>query len=477
MGLFDGKKGLFGGKPKQPKAPKQPKPPKQVKGAAPVSFTLPRGEPRAEGAARTMEVSSGPQFPRFQAMATDQLDRKRADRFGGTRMRLRNAFTPSQPVIDRQMFSGRSEVLTSMIRSIEDQRLHLVLYGERGIGKTSLLHVLAGAAREARYIVFYSSCGTASDFQETFRAAAEEIPVLFHSGFSPTNTDAERGSALASLLPPNGFSPRQFADVCAKLTGTRVLIFLDEFDRAASPDFRRDVSELMKFLSDRSVRVQLVIAGVAADLAELLEHTPSIRRNLLAVRVPLMNDVEVQGMVANGERASGLTFERPARDLVVAMAHGSPYLASLICHHAGLIAIDRGQLTVTATDAIGALDQALQEIEDRLARTAVNQIDRLMAEGAGPQLAAIAGVALRMGGEFNLSDLKTEMADSDYAECRQLVEKLAGESLVLQHVDDEYRKGYCFIEEGMRPYLWLLGARRQVDASNAAKAPRRATGA
>ena len=154
--------------------------------------------------------------------------------------------------------------------------------GERGIGKTSLLHMLTQAAQEARYIVVYSSCGANSTFDETFRAAAADIPLLFHSGFAPTTAEAETGSTLADLLPPGPLSPRKFGDLCAKLTGTRVLIILDEFDRCESGAFRRDVAELIKNLSDRLGRVQLVLAGVAADLTELVEHIPSIRRNIFA---------------------------------------------------------------------------------------------------------------------------------------------------------------------------------------------------
>lgn len=448
MGLASGIKGLFRRKARR-------------SAVAPItlplhSLSLEDGEAPSHGAS----LAAVP--PRFRSMATDQLDRKRHDRFGEVRMKLRAAFTPSQPVVDQRMFAGRSELLTSMIRSIEDQRLHLVMYGERGIGKTSLLHFLADAAREARYIVAYLSCGTASRFQETFRGAAEEVPILFHSGFAPTEAEAEQGTTLENLLPPGDFTPRQFAEVCGKLTGTRVLIILDEFDRAESMSFRRDVSELMKFLSDRAMRVQLVIAGVAADLAELLEHTPSIRRNLLALRVPLMNDAEIQSLITNGEKLSGLTFERSARELIVAVAHGSPYLASLVCHHAGLAALDEQHPSVGAVDVVAAMDRGLGEIESRLNRPAVRRVQKLLDEGHGPLLMAIAGVSLRMGGEFEFEDLAAELGESEFEACKNLVEKLSKDREMFEFVEDQYRHGYVFIEEGIRQYLWFLGARAQV---------------
>ena len=115
-------------------------------------------------------------LPQFRGMASELSPRSRDKGVSQVRMRLRTAFTPSQPVSDVRKFAGRTEVLKTLIRSIEDQQLHVVLYGERGIGKTSLLHVLAELSRKARYFVRYTSCGEGSDFSEIFRTIAGDIP-------------------------------------------------------------------------------------------------------------------------------------------------------------------------------------------------------------------------------------------------------------------------------------------------------------
>ncbi len=95
----------------------------------------------------------GKAFPRFRANANDHVNPQAVDASARARMKLLEAFTPSQPVGDRKRFAGRTEILTHLIRAIEEQRLHTVLYGSRGLGKTSVLHVLAQAARDARYLV------------------------------------------------------------------------------------------------------------------------------------------------------------------------------------------------------------------------------------------------------------------------------------------------------------------------------------
>lgn len=401
-------------------------------------------------------------FPRFQSTASDQLSPRQHDDTAAARVRLRSAFTPSQPITDKRMFAGRIDVLTTLIRSIEDQRVHVIMYGERGIGKTSLVHVLTQAAEEARYIVVYCSCGAGSTFDEIFRAVSADVPLLFHRGFAPTDDEAEKGGTLADLLPSTPLTPRLMADLFAKLTGTRVLVVLDEFDVCESPDFRRNIAELIKNLSDRSIRTQLVIAGVAADLTELVEHIPSIRRNIFAMQVPKMTAAEVNSLVENGEEISGVTYDKAATDFIVFVANGSPYLASLLSHHAGLAAIDKGRNKVTVEDVSLAVDQALTEFRGRISKHSQIQIDQAAKSGVRHVLGVMAGAALFNNGRFDGRDVDALYPSAaNAASFKATIEELASKRILLEAHEDEYGRGYRFSEEAVLPYLWILAAQKR----------------
>jgi Cdc6-like AAA superfamily ATPase len=401
-------------------------------------------------------------FPRFQSMAGDQPNSRQSDANTAARVKLRGAFTPSQPITDRRMFAGRVDVLTTLIRSIEDQRVHVIMYGERGIGKTSLVHVLTQAAQEARYIVVYCSCGAGSTFDEIFRAVAADVPLLFHRSFAPTDDEAEKGGTLADLLPATSLTPRLVADLFAKLTGTRVLVVLDEFDVCESPDFRRNIAELMKNLSDRSIRTQLVIAGVAADLTELVAHIPSIRRNIFAMQVPKMTAGEINSLVENGEELSGVTFDKAATDFIVFVANGSPYLASLLSHHSGLAAIDKGRANVTVEDVSLAVDQALTEFRGRISKHSQIQIDQAAKSGVRHVLGVMAGAALFNNGRFDGRDVDALYPSAaNAANFKATIEDLASKQILLEVHEDEYGRGYRFSEEAVLPYLWILAAQKR----------------
>lgn len=431
-------------------------------------FLLPRRdrfEPYADPAA--MPAVPAPRRPRpktarlptFRVSATEQLTGP-ASASERAHLKLRDAFTPSQPVRDPAMLAGREELLQSMIRAIEDQRLHVVLFGDRGMGKTSLLHVLTSLATEARYIVHYTPCDEASDFSEIFRAAAAEVPLLYHRDHAPTEEEIEHGATLASLLPDRQLAPRHVTDVFAKLTGTRVLIILDEFDRSAPGRFRREVAELVKNLSDRSTRVQLVIAGVAANLNELIEHIPSIRRNIVGLSVNNMSRDEVSSLIRIGERMSDFAFEEPAVEMIVHLAAGSPYIASLLSQHAGLLAVERGAESVAIEDVTAAIGRSADEIADRISERSRYAVDRAYGDGLAAALAPLAHAALRHGGRFGAEALAEQAPDA--AERTRTMDRLDREFALVERIADDPAGRYRFREEGVPIYLWIRFARDDI---------------
>lgn len=341
-------------------------------------------------------------LPRFSGLANEIEAERGQSRELSAGHRLGRAYPVSQPVSDLRQFAGRRDLLTSVIRSIEERRMHVVLYGDRGIGKTSLLHIIALLAKDARYLVRYSSCSASSDLDSTFRAIAEDIPLLYHEKGDPTSAQVEAGRTLADLFESTRLTPAALSEVFDGVSGTRLLIILDEFDRTENADFRREVAELIKNLSDRSSKVQILIGGVAENLSELIRQIPSIRRNLLGIPVGKMSDEELTEILSNGQAISGLPIERNAQDKLIRSANGSPYLANLIAHQASSRAIERGGKLVTAADLKEALAMMAEEQTLRLPEDARSQVERLIAEVPQAELRSAVSHALEHFGQVPL---------------------------------------------------------------------------
>ncbi|MFY9719669.1 MAG: ATP-binding protein [Candidatus Cybelea sp.] len=62
-------------------------------------------------------------------------------------------FTPSSPIDSNDLFAGRRQQVTQIINAINQGGQHAGLYGERGVGKTSLANVIVGFWRGAANII------------------------------------------------------------------------------------------------------------------------------------------------------------------------------------------------------------------------------------------------------------------------------------------------------------------------------------
>ena len=421
--------------------------------APPVLQALPAYQPLATPQPPTVrKVTSSSALPSFQTPGSEL-----GFGFGGegenTRNKVRDAFSPSLPITNPKLLAGRTEALQTLIRAIEDLKLHVVIYGERGIGKTSLLQILKQLAEQAKYQVVYHSCGEDARFPDMFRAIAGEIPLLYYQGFDVAGAgDLRNSGSLASLLPAGDFNVSQLSDTFAQLANTRVLIMLDEFDRSPPGLFRRNIAQLVKNLSDRSVKVQLVIAGVAGNLADLVEHIPSIRRNILGFRVPELKPTEVQQMVAIGEEISGLIFDPKASEDIIAMANGSPYLASLLSQYASFGALDRAATIVAPVDVRKAVAQVADELRARLTEQTGEGTDHAIADGWSATLHALADHSMHQMGCLDPELLEDAFTDRSFPEVAEQLKDAYG--IVIPAFDEKPGR-YRFREEGLGSYIWL----------------------
>lgn len=418
-----------------------------------------RATPRAETERRfvipqknSAEVEKRPPsntLPRFKNSRTTEPSHLR-----DFQSRLRMAFGASQPVSDSRFFAGRQETLARIIAALEGEGAHVVVYGERGIGKTSLMHVLADTARDARYLVVYDSCGADTQFDTIFRSIMSRIPLIYHKDTLPNSSAAEKGLTFESLLPPGPIGAREAADLLTDVTGTRLLIILDEYDRVADQNLRRQTAELIKNLSDRMAPVHLIIAGVAEDLDGLIDYIPSIRRNIAAIAVPAMSVDEVAEILRIGSETSGLSFFEGAAEVVAHYAGGSPYVARLICLYAAGYANANRENTITL-DYIrqGAL-RVIQEWHERMPSNIKRRLEHPRSTAQDDILLGAAIASSVNHSSFTENDIRTGIIAAGLPAPSNLSEQLAEMDLI-RCVEQSDPALYALIDPGLGAYLRL----------------------
>ena len=275
--------------------------------------------------------------------------------------RLFKAFTPTSPISLPDLLSGRENTLLRLQFDVLTPSQHVLLYGDRGVGKTSIARVLAVAVQEAdiesgtRSIVV--SCDTEDTFGSIWRKAFQEILLAERRlGF------AQRGVRnIIGRFDPDGplDSPNDLRLLIDSLPNPSVVV-IDEFDRARDPQVRALMADTIKLFSDNETRCTIVLVGVGGSIEGLIASHESISRNVDYVLVELMAAHELAGIIERGFASAGLGFE-PGLDFRIArMSQGYPHYTHLLGLWSGVRALRRGGDTVVGEDLDMAIPDSIQ---------------------------------------------------------------------------------------------------------------------
>ena len=424
----------------------------------------------AERESRHRFIEPEPELAKFGPVSSGIAPRDRLPSGAGrpaVQTKLWEAFTPSRPKYSGRFFAGRRWALRRIITAVEQDQAHIVIYGPRGVGKTSLANVLAESASEVEYQVLRYPCGSDATFEDIFRGLLRSLPA--DNLGRATQARFAGVENLEQLLPEGEFGAADLTAILSQIKLDHAILIIDEFDRVESKQLKNQLAEAIKNLSDASARVTVIVIGIAHSLDELIGMHPSIQRHLVGIRLPLMTVSELERVVLAGAASSDVRFEDATRDMIVAFSKGLPYYAQLLSLHAGRTALMRGSMLVQMGDLRDALEMVLIE-SDPLARasyeTATQEetdqhlIDILFAAATAP---------FDDYGTFTAEGAAEMFADSDgrklpEAEIRQCLEDLAQQEnarLIETWLMPTAETRYAFVLPAMRQYILLRQAVRR----------------
>jgi hypothetical protein len=296
--------------------------------------------------------------PPQDADALDGVDARRAA--------LRKSFTPTHPLRSARRLAGRGPQLARVLRAVLDEAAHVVIYAERGRGKTSLTNLVAEALRSLGFMVASYTCAADDDYEAILRGLMRSLPRSLL--VVPAQAGDDRYGGCEAALPVGRLQPYDALGLAGRLTGRRLVLVVDEFDRVSDVATRTRLADTIKLLSDRAAPIQFLVVGVSENLEELLGRHPSIQRNIVGVPLPLLTDTEIKALVERGAQDAGLVFPAMARDAIAAFARGVPYIAQLLALHAGYSVLRRNGREVAGADLEVALEVAVAEANPRIVR-------------------------------------------------------------------------------------------------------------
>jgi hypothetical protein len=289
--------------------------------------------------------------PRFQ-----QAGVARAPRDGARevvrevrRTSMGDAFTPTRPRQGRRMI-GRQKELERILRAILEEQAHVVLYSERGRGKTSLCNLVVESLRRAGVIVARHTCEAGTSFDSLLRGLARDLPVALLA----TSVSAVEGTeGCEAALPLTNLRPRDVVALPSRLTCRGLVCVVDEFDRIEDAGARTLLADSIKQLSDQGIPLAFMIVGVSENLEQILGQHPSIQRALVSVNLPLLPDADIADLILRGAYDMGLQVQPSVVTRVTEQARGMPYVAQLMGLRLAQCATSSGSINASGQPVIG----------------------------------------------------------------------------------------------------------------------------
>ncbi|MFN2134703.1 MAG: hypothetical protein ACK2UK_02030 [Candidatus Promineifilaceae bacterium] len=271
-----------------------------------------------------------------------------------------NPYIAGNPVRGESSFVGRADILRDVLSVLRSPQTNaIVLYGQRRIGKTSILFELEQQlAIMGGYLPVYFDLHDKSDLSLSdilFRLAQQISRYVEGANVERAHFDDDGSYFRGDFLPEA---------VC--LTDKKLVLLFDEFDVLDRPYKGQVGARFLPYLRRwiaRSCNVYFVLAmGRRPD--ELSANMLSSFKRVKTRHVSLMDISESLSIVRQSEQNHTLYWSESGIDRVCYWTQGHPYLTQLLCSEVWEAIYDegpKGPPTARSEDVDLAIEATLEQ--------------------------------------------------------------------------------------------------------------------
>jgi Cdc6-like AAA superfamily ATPase len=364
-------------------------------------------------------------------------------------------FTPGSPINSLELFSGRFEQVSDILNAYNTKGQHVALFGERGVGKTSIANILADAlaARPgaSRPTSVRAGCTSNDLYHEVWMSIFKKLGIEHDLS--------------------EGLQPEQVRERLESLEHS-TLIVVDEFDRVKDRETTTLFADTIKLLSDEPTQATILLVGVADSIDGLVADHKSVGRALRQVQIPRMATRELEGIVTTGAKAIGLEVSQDQLHQIASLSEGLPHYTHALGLYAAQRAIENDRDRLADADIEAAKSISVRKAQMTII-TAYNKATRSAHQDVlfDKVLLACALAEKDELGMFAARDVAGPLSmitDTTYdipAFARHLKQFSGPErGNILQKHGEERRFFYRFDDPMMQPFVILKGlAERVID--------------
>jgi AAA domain-containing protein len=361
-------------------------------------------------------------------------------------------FTPGPPINEVAQFAGRKSVIQRLQDIAIERARHAIIFGERGVGKTSLANVfykdLNSPTRIVREIPVDADSGDSFDslWRKVFRrikwpADEYSLDSYFPQQIEPDHVYLELAKFGLNELP---------------------IIILDEYDRIKDEDCRILMTDLIKATARLRNNTTIVLVGVADNILQLIRDHASIHRNLAQVPMHRMEPDEIREIIVSRVRQLRIRITDDAVWRISYFSSGLPFYAHSLGKYSAIRAAEHEAIQITENTVLTSLVSCMNDVDYSIQESYTRATERIYRKDNifRQVLAACALAETNDLGEFAAIDvegplsaiMKTQYKVPAFAfHLNELATPARGNVLVKSGTRKTFR--YNFTEPAMQPYI------------------------
>ncbi len=257
---------------------------------------------------------------------------------------LKEHLSPTTPIRSPEFLRGREKKLEDIRRSLVAPGRHIFVYGDRGVGKTSLAQTAAYQHQSADQSPVLLTCDPSTDFYRLARDLAVALtradPTIIQKSHRSTLTagwkpliSIEVQKAIDSGAIPEMRSINEviaIIDYAARRHSCEPVAVIDEFERIKSDEDRMLFADLIKQLGDQSIPLKLIFCGVGSSLDELLDSHHSCYRYLTTVSLERLSFEGRLEIIESALNAFNLSMDDTTRYRIAKISDRYPHFVHLV---------------------------------------------------------------------------------------------------------------------------------------------------
>lgn len=255
--------------------------------------------------------------------------------------------------------------LSQIVEAINERGQHIVLYGERGVGKTSLANIVNEKLQGI--LAAKVTCNRTKSFKNIWEEILKNVTFYAeHKGIGFQAVHSERVQLDLFLSPKEEqVDSANILFALERVTNPLLLIF-DEFDSVAEKETKMRFADTLKALSDNAPHVTLLVVGIGDSVTELVGDHASNERCIKQVRLPRMSPVEIEEIVINGFAKLLLNVDPDVRLDLIQFSYGFPHYAHLLAKYSAKAAIEGASLDITRQHFNVAVAHAIENAQESI---------------------------------------------------------------------------------------------------------------